>query len=372
VIAGTTFDGNYEGLIDTLSAGTWSALAVPSPGGQSSTDVQLSSVACGDTNNCVATGLIQLSGVNQGLMETLSSGSWTATVAPTPAGTPATAGIEIHNVACPAVGTCVADGQSDVAGSVNGLFWNLTGGAWVVTTTPLPADANASSSPSFAPITCPGAGVCLAVGTYLGSGGREGVVETDPSLAPSVTTLNLQRASSTAVTYAASVTGSAGPTGTVVFSAGLNTMCSAPIVKGTATCSGPVPAARTVLGSYSGDGGSAPSWGTGASPVVPPAIASWWGQQQNAKINTWFPFVLQARVTDSTGAGVAGVPVTFMVPNSGASAVLWGSAVAVTNVYGIATAPVVSANPTAGSYIVWAFANGVPSPAYFYMTNTKR
>jgi hypothetical protein len=106
--------------------------------------------------------------------------------------------------------------------------------------------------------------------------------------------------------------------------------------------------------------------------VVPPAIASWWGQQQNAKINTWFPFVLQARVTDSTGAGVAGVPVTFMVPNSGASAVLWGSAVAVTNVYGIATAPVVSANPTAGSYIVWAFANGVPSPAYFYMTNTKR
>ena len=92
-------------------------------------------------------------------------------------------------MACPGAGTCVTDGQSYVDGAQNGLFWNVSTGTWSVTPTPLPADALAGSDPSFSPIACPGAGVCLAVWTYEGSGGREGVIETDPSLALSTSVL---------------------------------------------------------------------------------------------------------------------------------------------------------------------------------------
>jgi hypothetical protein len=371
VIAGTTFDGNYEGLLDTLSGGTWTATSVATPGGQGSTDVQLTSVACSDPNTCVATGLIAVSGVEEGLFETLASGTWTPSVAPTPAGTPLGANIEVYNVACPGDGTCVADGQSEVTGTVNGLLWNFSTGSWVVTPTPLPADANTSSEPSFAPIVCPGAGVCLAVGTYLGSGGREGVVETDPSLAASTTTVSMQRPSSTAITYSATVTGSAGPTGRVVFSAGLSYLCTATISNGTAACTGPIPPTATVLGSYSGDGGSAPSWGTGVSAAVPSTISLVWGYWQSTKVNTFFASRLYAKVTDSTGAGVPGVVVKFTVPAAGSSAVMWGPNTAVTDANGVATSPVLTANAKVGSYNVVATANGVLGSVPFLLSNTR-
>ncbi len=372
VVAGTTFDGNYEGLIDTLSSGTWTATEVATPGGQPSSDVQLTSVACTDPNTCVATGLALESGVEQGIFETLASGTWTPSVAPTPAGTPSGANIELHNVACPTAGTCVAVGQSDVTGTVNGLLWNLASGSWAVTATPLPSDASASSDPSFAPITCPGAGVCIAVGTYLGAGGREGVVETDPSLVASTTTVQMQQQSTTSFTYSATVTGTAGPTGTVVFSAGLGSVCSATLSNGVASCTGPNPPAPTIVASYSGDGGSAPSWGSATSPLVLAAITAMSGYDASAKINTFFSSPLQARVTDTAGVGVPGVVVTFTVPpESSQSAYLWGASTVVTNSAGVATAPMLSANGIKGLYVVVASAAGVPVSTAYLLLNTK-
>lgn len=372
VVAGTTFDGNYEGLIDTLSSGTWTATGVATPDGQPSTDVQLTSVACTGPTACVATGLDLESGVEQGIFETLASGTWTPSVAPTPAGTPSGANIEVHNVACPAAGTCVAVGQSDVTGTVNGLLWNLAAGSWAVTATPLPADASASSDPSFAPFTCPGAGVCIAVGTYLGAGGREGVVETDPSLVASTTTVQMQQQSATSFTYSAKVTGIAGPTGTVVFSAGLRSVCSATLSNGVASCNGPNPPAPTIVASYSGDGSSAPSWGSATSPVILTAITAMPGYDASARINTFFSSPLQARVTDTAGAGVPGVVVTFTVPpESGQSAYLWGASTAVTNSAGVATSPMLSANPVKGLYLVVASAAGVPVQTAYLLLNSK-
>jgi hypothetical protein len=370
VIAGTTFDGNYEGLLDTLSGGTWTAAAVPTPNGPSN-DVQLTSVACTDPNTCVATGLDQVSGVEQGLIESLASGTWTPSQAPTPAGTPAGANIEMYNVACPSAGTCVADGQSDVAGSQNGLFWNLSAGTWVVTPTPLPGDASSAPDPSFAPISCPGAGVCLAVGTYIGSSGREGVIETDPSLAATTTTVSLNEVSGQMV-YSAAVTGAAGPTGTVVFSAGLNPLCTATISNGTATCTGPIPPTKVVLGSYSGDGTSAPSWGTGTSAAVPSAISVVGGTWQITNVNTWFWYPMTAKVVDNTGAGVPGVAVTFAAPTTGASVVFWGPHTVITNAAGIATSPGLSANSIKGLYLVYATTKGVSSAAVFILGNMKK
>ena len=314
VVAGTTFDGNYEGLIDTLSGGTWTATPVATGDGSTSTDLQLTSVACSDANDCVATGFYLESGVERGLIDTLAAGTWTSSTAPVPVGTPAGANIELHNVACPATGTCVADGQSDVAGTINALLWNFSGGSWVATPAPVPGDANASSDPSFAPITCPGAGVCLAVGTYLGSGGREGLVETDPSLAASTTSVTVQQTSTTTFTYTAAVSGSAGPTGTVTFSAGLTALCSATLSNGSASCSGPLPQAKTVLASYSGDGGSAPSWGSVSAPTFLASITATAGYYQATRVASFFATRLAAKVTDTTGAGVPGVVVTFTLP----------------------------------------------------------
>jgi len=369
VVAGTTFDGSYEGVVDTLSGGSWSASYAPTPGGAASPDVQLDAVACGDATDCVATGLVTVGGVAQGLIESLSSGAWSASYAPEPSGTASSTGIEVHDVACPTSTTCVAVGQSNAAGTVTGLFWNLSGGAWVVTTAPLPTDASTSPDPSFAPVTCPAAGACLAVGTYLGSSGREGVVETDPSLAASSTALSMQQVSTGTMAYTASVAGSAGPTGSVVFSAGLSALCTATISNGTATCNGPVPSNRLVLGSYSGDAASAPSWGTTTSTAVPTLIYSWYGYVQSTPINHFFPTVVQAKVTDSAGAGVAGVVVTFSAPTKGASLYFWGSPTAVTNAQGIATSPVLSANSKSGAYFLQASAAGVYITTGFYMTN---
>ena len=370
VVAGTTFDGNYEGLLDTLSGGAWTAVGVPTPGGQPSTDVQLTSVACTDPNTCVATGFDTVSGVEQGVLESLASGTWTASVAPTPTGTPP-GDVELLNVACPAAGTCVADGQSDVNGAQNGLFWNLSSGTWSVTPAPLPADALASSDPSFAPIACPGAGVCLAVGTYQGTVGREGVIETDPSLAASTTTVSAQRVSNQATSYSATVVGPAGPTGTVVFSSGLSPLCTATISNGSASCLGPPPLTRTVLGSYSGDGSSAPSWGTGVSPATPSSIIVLSGSGQSTSLNFWFAHNLVVEVTDSSGVGVPGVVVTFWVPTSGPSAVLWGPATAVTNAAGIASSPLLTANNKVGTYTVVAYPNTMFAFALFTMTNHR-
>jgi len=372
VIAGTTFDGNYEGLLDTLSGGTWTPTAVPIPDGSPSTDVQLTSVACTDAADCVATGFYLESGAEQGLFDTLASGTWTPSAAPTPVGTPTGTDIEIHNVACPATGTCDAVGQSDANGTVSGLFWNLTGGSWAVTPTPLPGDASASPDPAFAPLTCPGAGVCLAVGTYLGSGGREGVVETDPSLAASTTTVSVQSVSAKVLSYSATVTSAAGgPTGTVVFSAGLNPLCSATVSNGTASCTGPIPATKSVLGSYSGDAATAPSWGAGVSPAVPAAFSSVTSSVLSTKTSTFFGGNLQVLVTDNTGAGVPGVVVTFTLPASGASAVPWGSTTVLTNSAGVAVSPYLSANSKVGTYFVVASTSGISNVVPYVLSNLK-
>jgi len=373
VVAATTFDGNYEGLLATLSGGTWTASAASLPGGSTSPDVQLTSVACTDAADCVATGLYSASGVEQGLFETLGSGSWTASTAPVPPSVPTATDIEVLDVSCPSAGTCVAEGQSDLNGTVNGLFWDLSSGTWTVTPAPLPADAQASSNPDFAPFTCPATGVCLSVGTYLGSSGRESVIEADPSLPATTTSVSAKAVSAQTLSYSATVTGSAiAPTGTVVFSAGLNYLCSAHVVSGAATCTGPVLPTTQIVGSYSGDGSNAPSWGTAASPPVPNSVAVVSLTSESTKIETFFSSPLSVEVTATNGVGVAGMPVTFVFPTTGPTAIVWGPTTVLTNAAGIATSPWLMANDVVGSYVVWAVPAGLKSVAAFILTNKRK
>ena len=95
------------------------------------------------------------------------------------------------------------------------------------------------------------------------------------------------------------------------------------------------------------------------------------GNLQSATVNTAFTTALQATVKDANNNPLSGVTVTFTAPSSGASGSFGGSATAtaVTNASGLATAPALTANGTAGSYTVIASAASVSTPASFSLTN---
>ena len=81
---------------------------------------------------------------------------------------------------------------------------------------------------------------------------------------------------------------------------------------------------------------------------------------------------MQATLKDSANNPVSGVTVTFTAPASGASGAFTGSltATATTSALGVATAPVFTANGTAGGpYVVTASAPGAAAAANFSLTN---
>jgi hypothetical protein len=102
-----------------------------------------------------------------------------------------------------------------------------------------------------------------------------------------------------------------------------------------------------------------------------PSMAATGGTPQSTAVNTAFATPLQTTVRDASGNPSSGVTVTFTAPASGASARFSGAttATAVTNASGIATAPTLTANGTAGSYVVTASAAGVGSST-FNLTNS--
>ena len=106
---------------------------------------------------------------------------------------------------------------------------------------------------------------------------------------------------------------------------------------------------------------------TGSAASVTPTA----GTPQSAAINTTFGTALQATVKDASNNPATGVTVTFTAPSSGASgkfAGMLGTAYAITNGSGVATAPAFTANSTAGSYTVTAGVTGATS-ARFSLTN---
>ncbi len=82
------------------------------------------------------------------------------------------------------------------------------------------------------------------------------------------------------------------------------------------------------------------------------SIAIQMGDNQSTAINTLYPTALSVLAKDADNNPVPGVSITFSMPGSGATATFTGgqpSALAVTNASGIATAPPLTANGTAGA-----------------------
>lgn len=170
VAVGNYFDtGNAShGLIEALSGGTWTPIEAPLPANAATNSgVNLKSLACPDVGDCVAIGNYgDGSGFGQGLLETLSAGTWTATEAPLPANALPNGGI-VSAVACETASTCVVIGNYTVMGGGEGLIETLSGGTWTSTEVPLPTQG---ASGNLLDVTCPDVADCVAVGNYSDQG----------------------------------------------------------------------------------------------------------------------------------------------------------------------------------------------------------
>ena len=93
------------------------------------------------------------------------------------------------------------------------------------------------------------------------------------------------------------------------------------------------------------------------------------GNNQSTVVNTAFAQSLQAKVVDTYGNAVAGVPVTFGVPSTGATGSFGASNVVTTNAAGLAVAPALTANTVAGTFQVSATAIGLTAQN-FNLTNS--
>jgi hypothetical protein len=154
------------------------------------------------------------------------------------------------------------------------------------------------------------------------------------------------------------------PTGQVVFQDGGTVLGTASLTFGAATITAPLPTgSQTVTASYSGDlsflAGSAGTALTVAPFGAPAAISAAGGTPQTAVVGAAFASLLQAKVTDLYGNPVAGAAVTFTAPASGPGGTFSGPATVPTNALGIATAPPLTADASAGSFTVTATVAGI-------------
>jgi len=168
--------GQTDGLVETLSDGTWSASEAPvPPSTATSQDLSLDSIACPGAGSCAAIGEYWtvtdgLEGPGEGVIETLSGGVWTDTVAPVPANASgATVGdlLSLQGVACGAAGSCIVVGDYlDTTGQTDGLIETQSDGTWSAAQAPLSGDASDRPSDLQA-LSCPAAGSCTAVGSVM-------------------------------------------------------------------------------------------------------------------------------------------------------------------------------------------------------------
>lgn len=150
--------------LETYAAGAWNEPTPPAP-------ARLAAVSCPAAGWCVAVGQDpDVPGGARGIVETLSAGAVTAVLAP---GGP---GDAPDSVACAAVGSCVAVGETFSATAV----WSLVSGAWQETELPVTGAAGSSGlAPRLTDVVCPAPGSCTAVGhAYSATGVEEGLALT--------------------------------------------------------------------------------------------------------------------------------------------------------------------------------------------------
>ncbi len=188
--------GQTDGLIETLSDGTWLATEAPAPPSTTTyLNADFGSVVCPEVGSCEALGEYTpvdypsggngnpLDGPTAGVIETLSGGTWAEVGAPLPSNastnTVETTFTSFSDVACPSASSCVAVGSyTDTAGDHVGLIEALTGGVWTPTEAPLPTNSTTGQDSGLLSVSCPAAGSCVAVAGYGGGQTSQALTET--------------------------------------------------------------------------------------------------------------------------------------------------------------------------------------------------
>jgi len=158
-----------------LAAGLVAAL----PANAAATDqyVSINSVSCPSAGDCSAVGSYSDNvGGTDGLLLTETDGKWaTGVEALLPAGAaPAAGEVVLNSVSCASPGNCTAVGQYGAGAyppGPRGLLLSETNGTWAAgVEAVLPANAgSADQSVDLTSVSCPSAGNCSAVGSYVDS-----------------------------------------------------------------------------------------------------------------------------------------------------------------------------------------------------------
>ncbi|TDS84591.1 choice-of-anchor U domain-containing protein [Comamonas sp. JUb58] len=167
-------------------------------------------------------------------------------------------------------------------------------------------------------------------------------------------------------------------TATASFAGGSRTASVATDAQGLAIS--PLLTANAVEGRYQANAAAASVSGEAtfsltntAQPVHVLQLLGVSGSGQSAHVGTAFAQALQVKLVDDQGLGVANHSIRFELPSGGASARFAGGALQAevqTDADGFASAPLLTANSTEGSYEVLASAAGVADALLFALTNT--
>jgi hypothetical protein len=168
--------GEPVGLLLEQTAGVWNPSTATLPAGANPyPDVSLASVSCGSTGSCAAVGNYVDSGyLQQGLLINYRKGVWRQAVRVLPpAGAAANPQVTLNAVSCPAAGACTAVG-SYLSTSGDPVAFAISESNWVwgtAQTLGLPSGAASTGSSSLAAVSCNAIGGCTAVGWYTDNSG---------------------------------------------------------------------------------------------------------------------------------------------------------------------------------------------------------
>jgi len=174
------------GLLDRFDGTQWSATPSPEPSSNEGTGTNQSATIDGVSctfDGCVAVGSYEDSSTgSRPLINTISgSGSVTATEGPQPADIATASNGFFNDVSCLSLNQCTAVGgyANTVSPNSVALLDSMSGGAWTNTIAPMPSNAAppATAASGLAVVSCPVRGSCEAAGSYSDPGNTFGLLE---------------------------------------------------------------------------------------------------------------------------------------------------------------------------------------------------
>jgi len=159
----------------------WSPAQLPVPPGAFSDGAGYAGpIACPAVGGCVVLGEYSTpTGLDEDLIATEKSGTWSAVRAPVPTGGTQATNLGPYALRCTGVGDCLGTSLYQSPTAVAADILEAVGGVWSAIAMPVPSNRRGGSFPTVTGLACPLRGACVIVGTYeTTSGLTEGFVVT--------------------------------------------------------------------------------------------------------------------------------------------------------------------------------------------------